>query len=67
MGDRRGCFPVLEEIAMRRLIPFYILTLLVVLFAWRKWETLPVWMLALVALNVLVALVLTTWKVMKRR
>ncbi|TCP55885.1 hypothetical protein EV586_103544 [Tumebacillus sp. BK434] len=45
--------------------PFYIFTALVVLWDVKMWNTLPLWIHLLVAANVMLAGVLTTWRVLR--
>ena len=44
---------------------FFILSALVLLVGWRMWEQLPLWLLLLVALNILLAGVLAARRVFR--
>ncbi|WP_157729621.1 hypothetical protein [Tumebacillus algifaecis] len=45
--------------------PFYVLTAFVVLWDLKMWETMPLWVHVLVVVNVMLAGVLTTWRVLR--
>ncbi|WP_157721885.1 hypothetical protein [Tumebacillus avium] len=45
--------------------PFYVFTALVVLWDVKMWANLPLWIHLLVAVNLMLAAVLTTWRVLR--
>lgn len=54
-----------REVLEKLLKPFYVFTALVVLWDVKMWETLPLWIHLLVAVNVMLAAMLTTWRVLR--